>query len=129
MSRRTKIILALGVALAATVGGVGVVYAQQAERPACAPAARPASRPTAIWAWSATAGGDLRAQVEAINIQRRARLHRTRPEARREDRGSGGLDRLRDLQDPVQPGQYYRLPDGVWRKRDNTPMPLPAYCG
>ena len=29
----------------------------------------------------------------------------------------------------VLPGQYYRLTDGVWRKRDNTPVPLPSYCG
>jgi hypothetical protein len=27
-------------------------------------------------------------------------------------------------------GQYYRLPDGVWRQRDGaTPIPLPDYCG
>lgn len=30
----------------------------------------------------------------------------------------------------VGPGQYYRLPDGVWRKRNgNEPVTLPAFCG
>ncbi|MGZ8307617.1 MAG: DUF1318 domain-containing protein, partial [Allosphingosinicella sp.] len=30
----------------------------------------------------------------------------------------------------VAAGQYYRLPDGVWRQRDgSTPIPLPSYCG
>jgi hypothetical protein len=27
----------------------------------------------------------------------------------------------------VQPGQFYRLPDGVWRKREGA-VELPAYC-
>ena len=30
----------------------------------------------------------------------------------------------------VGPGQYYRLPDGVWRQRNgNEPVPRPSHCG
>ena len=30
----------------------------------------------------------------------------------------------------VGPGQYYRLPDGVWRRRNGSePVPRPDHCG
>jgi uncharacterized protein YdbL (DUF1318 family) len=75
------------------------------------------------------ANADIRAQVEAINIQRRARyteLAQRRGVKIEEAAASTACELFKTR---VLPGQYYRLTDGVWRKRDNTPVPLPPFCG
>jgi uncharacterized protein YdbL (DUF1318 family) len=73
---------------------------------------------------------ELRAQVDAINLKRRAYYtdlagHRN---AKTEEVAATTACEL--FRTKVGPGQYYRLPDGVWRQRvGNTPIALPGYCG
>jgi uncharacterized protein YdbL (DUF1318 family) len=71
----------------------------------------------------------LRAQMDAVNIRRRAHyteLARLR-RARVEEVGVAAACEI--LATRVGPGQYYLLPDGVWRRRQGTePVPRPAYC-
>lgn len=73
---------------------------------------------------------DIRNQVNAINIQRRAsytQLASSRGSTLEEAAASAACEILSHR---VQAGQYYRLPDGVWRKRNGSePVPLPAFCG
>ena len=73
---------------------------------------------------------DVRAQVDAVNIKRRAFYTDLAVQAWRQDRGGRRNHRLRDLRHQGRPGQYYRLPDGVWRQRDGSePIPRPSHCG
>ncbi|MEA3040883.1 MAG: uncharacterized protein QOC65_372 [Sphingomonadales bacterium] len=71
----------------------------------------------------------VRSEMDAVNIRRRAHyteLARLR-RARVEEVGVAAACEI--LAGRVGPGQYYLLPDGVWRRRDgNEPVLRPAYC-
>jgi uncharacterized protein YdbL (DUF1318 family) len=71
----------------------------------------------------------LRSQMQAINIRRRAHytgLARRRGARVEEVAVAAGCEILASR---VGPGQYYLLPDGVWRqRRGNEPVPRPDYC-
>jgi uncharacterized protein len=131
MSRRLKMILAAGIGLAAIVGGTGVAYAMMqadnsAELRATGKVGEQADGYLGI-----VGSGDaaLRKQVEAINIKRRAYYTdlASKRNAKIEEVAAATACQL--LSSKVQSGQYYRLPDGVWRQREgNTPIPLPSYC-
>ena len=129
MNRRTKLILALGVVLAATASGVGVAYAQADESAQLRASGQAGEQADGYMGLVGNAGGTVRAQVESVNIKRRALytdLAQKRGVKIEEAAASTACEIFKTR---VQPGQYYRLTDGVWRKRDNTPVPLPAYCG
>ena len=77
-----------------------------------------------------SASADIRARVDAVNIRRRAR-YTERAAARgatiEEFAASTACEIFASR---VLPGQYYRLADGVWRRRNgNEPVPLPSHCG
>lgn len=71
----------------------------------------------------------VRAEMDAINIRRRA--HYTALADRRRARVeevavAAGCEILATR---VAPGGYYMLPDNVWRRREgNAPVPRPDYC-
>ncbi|MEA3018453.1 MAG: uncharacterized protein QOI38_3175 [Sphingomonadales bacterium] len=71
----------------------------------------------------------VRAEMDAVNIRRRAHyteLARLR-RARVEEVGVAAACEI--LASRVAPGQYYLLPDNVWRRREGSePVPRPAYC-
>jgi uncharacterized protein len=132
MSRRLKIILAAGIGLAAVMGGTGVAYAMMqgdsasAELRATGKVGEQADGYLGI-VGSADAG--LRAQVDAINIKRRAYYTdlAAKRNAKIEEVAAATACQL--FSSKVQPGQYYRLPDGVWRQREaGQSIPLPGYC-
>lgn len=73
-------------------------------------------------------GADIKAQVEALNIKRRAAY--TEQAAKHgvslsDWAATIGCQTLRR----VAPGEAYRLPDGAWRVRGAEPIALPAVCG
>ena len=77
-----------------------------------------------------SASADVRARMDAVNIQRRA-FYTQRASARgatiEEFAASTACEIFARR---VLPGQYYRLPDGVWRRRNGSePVPMPAHCG
>ena len=75
------------------------------------------------------ASSELRAKVASVNLKRRAyytELAASRNAKIEEVAATTACELFRTK---VGPGQYYRLPDGVWRQRDTTPIPLPSYCG
>ena len=130
MTRRTKIVLALGAAAFATVGGVGAAYALQADTSGQLRASGQAGEQAdGYMGVVGNAGSDVRAQVEAINIQRRARYTELAQKRGVKIEEAAASTACEIFKTRVQPGQYYRLADGVWRKRDSTPIPLPSYCG
>lgn len=131
MNRRLKIILAAAVGAFAIVGGTGVAYAMMqadnsAELRATGKVGEQADGYLGIVGSADTA---LRAQVDAINIKRRAYYTdlAAKRNAKIEEVAAATACQL--LTSKVQPGQYYRLADGVWRKRDaGEAIPLPTYC-
>lgn len=71
----------------------------------------------------------VRAQMDGVNIRRRAHyteLARQR-RAQVEEVAAAAACEIFALR--VGPGQYYLLPDNVWRRREGTePVPRPGWC-
>jgi uncharacterized protein YdbL (DUF1318 family) len=131
MNRRTKLILAAAIGVAFTVGGAGVAYALQADASAQLRASGQAGEQAdGYLGIVGSPSSDLRAQVDAVNIKRRAyytELAASRSAKIEEVAATTACELFRSK---VGPGQYYRLPDGVWRRREGgAPIPLPGYCG
>jgi uncharacterized protein YdbL (DUF1318 family) len=131
MTRRTKLILAAAIGVAIAVGGAGAAYAMQADASAQLRASGQAGEQAdGYLGIVGSPGSDLRAQVDAVNIKRRAyytQLAASRGAKIEEVAATTACELFRSK---VGAGQYYRLPDGVWRQRDgSTPIPLPGYCG
>jgi uncharacterized protein YdbL (DUF1318 family) len=131
MKRRTKLILAAAVGLAAVVGGTGYAYAaMQADAAALRASGQAGEQANGYLGIVGEATPGLRASVNAINVKRRASY--TDLAARRgvtiEEVGATMACEI--FATAVQPGQYYRLADGVWRQRQGgESIPRPAYCG
>jgi uncharacterized protein YdbL (DUF1318 family) len=131
MDRRTKLILATLIGVAAVVGGAGAAYALQADASASLRASGQAGEQAdGYLGIVGSPSADLRAQVDSVNIKRRAYytdLAAKRGAKIEEVAATTGCELFRTK---VGAGQYYRLADGVWRQRDgSTPIPLPGYCG
>jgi uncharacterized protein YdbL (DUF1318 family) len=131
MNRRLKLILAAGLAVGTLAAGAGTAFAMiqdaAAELRASGQVGEQADGYLGIVGSPSAA---LRSQVDAVNIKRRAYytdLAAKRGAKIEEVAATTGCELLRTK---VGAGQYYRLPDGVWRQRDGgTPIPLPGYCG
>jgi len=131
MNRRKTMMIAAGVAIAALAGTAAYAVVQ-------ADAASATLRASGLVGEQAdgylglvgSASADVRARMDSVNIQRRA--YYTDLAARRgatieEVAATTGCQLLRTK---VAPDQYYRLPDGIWRRRNGSePVPLPSYCG
>ena len=130
MNRRTRLILAAAIGAAVAIGGAGVAYAMQADASASLRASGQAGEQAdGYLGIVGSASSDLRAQVDAVNIKRRAyytELAASRSAKIEEVAATTACELFRSK---VAPGQFYRLADGVWRKRDSAPIPLPGYCG
>lgn len=132
MGRTFKIVLAAGIGLAAVVGGAGAAYAyyqadNSAELRATGQAGEQADGYLGL---VGSAPADVRAQVDAVNIKRRAFYTQLAAKRGAKIEEVAATTACEIFATRILPGQYYRLPDGVWRKRDgNTPVPRPTYCG
>ena len=77
----------------------------------------------------AAPSGSLRAQVESINIRRRA-LYTELAAKRGASRVEVGITAGCETLATVAVGQAYLLGDNVWRTRGAAqPAPIPDYCG
>ena len=128
MNRSKKLLIAAAIGLA--VAGSTAAYAFQRDESA-------ELRATGVVGEQAdgylglvgSASAEIRARVDAVNIQRRAFYT-----PRAASRGStveefAATTACEIFRERVLPGQYYRLPDGVWRRRNGQePVPLPSYC-
>lgn len=77
-----------------------------------------------------SAPAEIRAQMDSINIQRRAvytQLASQRSATIEEVAAAASCQIFRTR---IQPNQYYRLTDNIWRQRNGSePVPLPGHCG
>ena len=132
MNRQMKLILAAGIGLAAVVGGTGVAYAMlQADASAALRASgKVGEQADGYLGVVGSADASLRAQVDAVNIKRRAyytELAGKRGAKIEEVAATTGCELLRTK---VAPGQYYRGADGSWHQRQGgAAVQLPSYCG
>ena len=131
MNRRLKLILAASLGVAMVAGGAGAAYALQADAAADLRASGQAGEQADGYLGMVGGGsGALRAQVDAVNIKRRAYYTDLASKRGAKIEEVAATTACELFRSKVGPGQYYRLPDGVWRQRDgNTPIPLPSYCG
>jgi uncharacterized protein YdbL (DUF1318 family) len=131
MSRRLKLILAAGIAVAAVTAGAGVAYAMQGDAAAELRASGQAGEQAdGYLGVVGSASAALRSQVDAVNIKRRAYYTDLAAKRGAKIEEVAATTACELFRTKVGAGQYYRLPDGVWRQRDGaTPIPLPGYCG
>jgi uncharacterized protein len=130
MNRRTRLILAAALGAALLVGGTGVAYALQADASATLRTSGQAGEQAdGYLGLVGSASAAIRAQVDAVNIKRRAYYTDLAAKRGAKIEEVAATTACELFRTKVAPGQYYRLPDGVWRQRDSAPIPLPGYCG
>ncbi len=76
-----------------------------------------------------TPSSELRDQVDALNIKRRAAYQALAEEKGKSFDVVAATAGCETLATRVMPGRAYKLPDGIWRIRTAAPITLPAYCG
>ena len=130
MSRRMKIMIAAGVAVAALAGGTAYAFVFQDAAAQLRASGAVGEQADGYLGLVGSASADVRAQMDSVNIQRRAaytRLASQRNATIEEVAAATGCSLLASR---VGPGQYYRLTDGVWRRRNGSePVPRPDHCG
>ena len=132
MNRRLKLIITAGVAVAAAVGGASAAFAMlqsdaAAELRATGQVGEQADGYLGI-VGSASPG--LRAQVDSINIKRRAYYTDLAGKRGAKIEEVAATTACELFRTKIGAGQYYRGTDGAWRQRDGSaPVPLPGYCG
>ena len=131
MSRRLKLILASFIVLGSLAGGATAAYAMlQGDAAAELRASGQAGEQADGYLGLVGAGSSaLRAQVDAINIKRRAYYTDLAAKRGAKIEEVAATTACELFRTKVAPGQHYRLADGVWRQRDSAPIPLPGYCG
>ena len=131
MNRRTKLILAAGIAVAAAVGGTSVAFAMFQDASASLRASgKVGEQADGYLGIVGSADASLRAQVDAVNIKRRAYYTElaARRSAKIEEVAAAAACEI--FSSRIGSGQYFRLADGVWRQRQgDAPVPRPTYCG
>jgi len=131
MNRRLKLILAAGLVVAATTAGAGAAFAMlQGDVAAALRSGGQAGEQSDGYLGVVGSGSaDVRSQVDAVNIKRRAYYTDLAAKRGAKIEEVAATTACELFRTKVAPGQYYRLPDGVWRQRDSAPIPLPRYCG
>lgn len=131
MNRRTKIVVAALVGLVAVAGGSGIAYAMQSDAAAQLRASGQAGEQAdGYLGIVGSASAALRAQVDAVNIKRRAYYTDLAAKRGAKIEEVAATTACELFRSKVAPGQSYRGTDGVWRQREGgAPVPLPGYCG
>jgi len=70
----------------------------------------------------------VRAEVEAINIKRRAAYTDLAAKRGVTVADMAAATGCQTLANRVKPGQVYRIGDGAWQTKGSGPIALPSYC-
>lgn len=125
MTNRMKLMVAAAVGAIVFAGGAAV--AQGDESATLRASGEVGEQADGYLGVVGSAPASIRDQVNAVNIKRRAfytDIARTRGATVQEVAVATACGLFKNK---VQPGQFYRLPDGVWRKREGA-VELPGYC-
>ncbi len=127
MTTKAKILSCVGVMAFAVAAGIAV--AQTASLiPAALSEGLVGEQADGYLGIRGTASGALKAEVDALNIKRRAAytsLAEQRGVTIKDVAVATGCETLTKR---VAAGRAYMLPDGVWRVKGATPIALPSYC-
>ena len=129
MSRRMKLILAAGIGLGAVLGTTTAFAMLQDASAELRASGQVGEQADGYLGLVGSAPAALRTQVDSVNIKRRAYYTDLAAKRGAKIEEVAATTACELFRTKVAPGQYYRLPDGVWRQRDSAPIPLPAYCG
>jgi uncharacterized protein len=130
MSRRTKLLIAALVGIALVAGTSA--YAMQADAAGQLRASGLVGEQADgyLGLVGSNAPAEIRAQMDQINIRRRALYTQRATQRGATIEEMAAATACATFAERVAPGQYYRLPDGVWRQRNgNEPVPRPSHCG
>ena len=129
MTRRTKLLIAAGLGLAVAAGGTA--YAMQADAAGALRATgQVGEQADGYLGLVGAAPANIRAQMEQVNIQRRAAYTQLASQRGATIEEVAAATACQLFASRVAPDQYYRLPDGVWRRRNGSePVPRPSHCG
>ena len=128
MTRRTKLLIAALVGIAMVAGTTA--YAQGDSAGQLRASGHAGEQADGYLGLVDTAPADVRAQMEQVNIQRRAAYTQLASSRGATIEEVAAATACQLFATRVGPGQYYRLPDGVWRRRNgNEPVPRPSHCG
>ena len=130
MTRRMKILIAAGLGIAAVASSAAFAAIQADAAGQLRASGVVGEQADGYLGLVGSASADIRAQMDSVNIQRRAAYTQlaTQRGATIEEVAAATACQLFSTR--VGPGQYYRLPDGVWRQRNgNEPVPRPSHCG
>jgi hypothetical protein len=129
MSRHMKLILAAGIGLGAVLGTTTAFAMLQDASAQLRASGQVGEQADGYLGLVGSAPAAVRAQVDSVNIKRRAYYTDLAAKRGAKIEEVAATTACELFRTKVAPGQYYRLPDGVWRQRDSAPIPLPAYCG
>ena len=130
MSRRLKLMIAAGIGLAALAGGTAYAYVMQDAAAQLRASGVVGEQADGYLGLVGSASADVRAQMDSVNIQRRAAYTTLASQRGATIEEVAAATACQIFSSRVGPGQYYRLPDGVWRRRNGSePVPRPSHCG
>ena len=128
MKRRTQYLIAALVGVAAVAGTTAFAQADTAGQ--LRASGHVGEQADGYLGLVDSAPGEVRAQMEQVNIQRRARYTELAAQRGATIEEVAAATACQLFATRVGPGQYYRLPDGVWRRRNGSePVPRPSQCG
>ncbi len=130
MTYRVKIIVAAAVGIAMAAGAfVSVAHAQSSAVAIAINAGTIGEQADGYLGLRGSVSAGLTAQVEAINIKRRAGYTQLAEQRGVTVKDVAAAVGCQTLANRVGPGEAYQLRDGVWRVRNgNAPIDLPDYC-
>jgi uncharacterized protein YdbL (DUF1318 family) len=129
MIRPMKLLIAAGLGLAMLAGGTA--YAMQADAAGQLRASgQVGEQADGYLGLVGQAPANVRAQMEQINIQRRAAYTQLASNRGATIEEVAAATACQLFANRVGANQYYRLTDGVWRRRNGSePVPRPSHCG
>ena len=130
MTRRLKLLIAVGLGVAAFAGGTAYAYVMQDAAAELRSSGLVGEQADGYLGLVGSASADVRAQMDSINIQRRAAYTQLASQRGATIEEVAAATACQIFGSRVGPGQYYRLPDGVWRRRNGSEsVPRPSHCG
>ncbi len=128
MTYRSKF-LAAAIALTVAAGAATVVYAQAGTVASAIDAGTVGEQADGYLGIRGTVSAAIRAEVEAINIKRRAGYTQLAEQRGVTVKDVAAAVGCKTLASRVGAGEAYQLRDGVWRVRNGTAaIDLPDYC-
>lgn len=130
MGRGKRLMIAAGLALALAGGTAAYAMLQQDAAATLRASGQAGEQADGYLGVVGNASAQVRAQVDSVNIRRRALYTELASQRRATIEEVAAATACEIFATRIQPGQYYRLPDGVWRQREGDErVPRPAYCG